>query len=231
MEKQIVVEPISTEIAVKAQEEAPVMLKKAEAIVIFNQDQYEGANSVLNAVKSKIKEFETQRKGMTKPLDHVKTAIMDLFRTPLEILVKAKEIIDNVMITYLEEQDRLRREEQKKLDAKAKIDEEKKKKELITRSKKWAGKGNEAKAEELQEQAEDVRVDAPVVALKVEKVAGLSYQKIWKFRITDINKIPREYMIPDEIKLRRMAGAMKGIISVAGVEFYSEKILRSRNNA
>ena len=231
MEKQIVVEPISTEVAVRAQQEAPAMLKKAEAIVILNQSQYESANDVMKVVKTKYKELDTKRKEITKPLDQAKNAVMDLFRQPLELLKQAEATIKKLMIDYADEQDRLRREEQRKLEAKARAEEDRKRKELEERAKKWAAKGKEGKAEELLEQAEEVEVVAPVVAPKVEKVAGLSYQTNWKFKITDVDKIPREYMAPDEVKLGRMATAMKGIVKVAGVEFYSVKIAKTRNSA
>lgn len=228
MEKQIVVAPISTDTAVRAQQEAPVMLKKAEAIVILNQDQFEGANSVLNVVKAKYKELDSKRKEITKPLDQAKKAVMDLFREPLEILSKAKSVIDRVMITYTDEQDRIRREEQRKAELKAKAEEDRKRKDLEARAKKWADKGNDAKAEELQEQAEDVHVETAVVASKVDKVAGLSYQTIWKFKIVDSDKIPRVYLMPDEVKLKKFATAMKGAVPIPGIEFYSEKIQKSR---
>ena len=229
--KVIKVEPISTEVAIRAQQEAPAMLKQAEAVVIMNQSQYEGANNVLKAVKDKYKDLDTKRKDITKPLDLAKRGLMDLFRTPLEILSKAESIIKRAMISYADEQDRLRREEQRKLELKAKAEEDRKRKDLEDRAKKWADKGKAEKADELLDQAEDVHVDAQVVASNTEQPKGVSYQEIWKFKIIDVNKIPREYMMPDEIKLRKMANAMKGAIPVAGIEFYSEKILKSRNNA
>ena len=143
--KVIKVEPISTEIAVRAQQEAPAMLKQAEAVVILTQEHYEGANDALKAVKNKFKEFEAMRKKGTKPLNEAKQVLMDLFRTPLEILAKAESILKQAMITYAEEQDRVRREEQRKLELKAKAEEDRKRKILEARAKKWANKGNDAK--------------------------------------------------------------------------------------
>ena len=228
MEKQIVVEPISTEVAVRAQEEAPAILKKAEAVVIFNQDQYEGANSVLKTVKGKYRDLDSIRKEITKPLDQAKRVVMDLFREPLETLAKAESIIKRAMITYSDEQDRLRIEEQRKLEAKARAEEERKRKELEERAKKWAAKGNEAKAEELQEQAEDVHVEAPIVAPSIEKPKGVSYRERWHAEVTDEAKVPREYLMVNIQALNKVAQATKGALKIPGVEFKCEKELASR---
>jgi len=228
MEKQIVVEPISTEVAVRAQQEAPAMLKKAEAIVILNQSQYESANDVMKVVKTKYKELDTKRKEITKPLDQAKNAVMDLFRQPLELLKQAEATIKKLMIDYADEQDRLRREEQRKLEAKARAEEDRKRKELEERAKKWAAKGKEGKAEELLEQAEEVEVVAPVVAPKVEKIKGVSFKENWSAIVVDETKVPREYLQVNTMALNRIAKATKGSIKIPGVEFKMDKILASR---
>lgn len=228
MEKQIVVEPISTEVAVRAQEEAPVMLKQAEAVVILTQEHYEGANGVLKTVKGKYRELDSIRKTITKPLDEAKRAVMDLFRNPLETLSKAESIIKRAMITYSDEQDRIRREEQRKLEAKARAEEERKRKDIEERAKKWAAKGNEAKAEELLDQAEDVHVEAPVIAPSIEKPKGVSYREQWSAIVTDEAQVPREYLTVNIQALNKVAQATKGALKIPGVEFKMEKILSSR---
>ena len=228
MEKQIVVEPISTEVAVRAQQEAPAMLKKAEAIVILNQSQYESANDVMKVVKTKYKELDTKRKEITKPLDQAKNAVMDLFRQPLELLKQAEATIKKLMIDYADEQDRLRREEQRKLEAKARAEEDRKRKELEERAKKWAAKGNTLKAEELKEQSKDVHIEAPVIAAKVDKVRGVSYSMTYSVDTADINQVPREYLLINFPALNKRAQASKGMAKVTGVTFKCTKKLASR---
>ena len=229
MEKEIVVEPISTEVAVRAQQEAPTMLKQAEAIVILTQEHYENANNALKAVKSKYNEFESMRKRGTKPLNEAKQVWMDLFRTPLEILAKAEDIIKSSMIAYSEEKERLRREEQRKLELKAKVEEDRKKKELEDRAKKWAAKGKAEKAEELLDQVEDVHVETAVVAPKIEKVGGVSFSYKYSVdEITDAEKVPREHLIINMPSLNKLAQITKGMAKVPGVKFKCEKILSSR---
>jgi len=204
------------------------LTKQATSIVISTQDHYEKANEFLRAVKGLQKEIHSTFDPIVEAAHRTHKEATSKRKEHLDPVIGAEGIVKDKMIAYDDKMEAIRREEQRKIDAKAREEEERKRKELASRAEKWAAKGKIAKAEELQEQAEEVEVVAPVIAPKVEKIPGLSYQTNWKFKITDIDKIPREYMTPDEVKLGRMAIAMKGIVKVAGVEFYSEKIAKSR---
>lgn len=63
---------------------------------------------------------------------------------------------------------------------------------------------------------------APVVVAPIQKSATV-IRTIWKARVVDPNKVPREYCIPNEKALNGLARATKGAVKVEGVEFYSEK--------
>ena len=228
-DKKIVVEPISTAIAIKAQKDAPVMLRQAEAVVINTQQQYEAAKDMLDIVKGAWKSNEANRKTIAAPLNLAKAALQDLFRNPLETFLKAESIIKDAMIAYDDKMEAIRREEQRKIDAKARVEEERKRKELAARAEKWAAKGNEAKAEELQEQAEEVHVEAQVVAVKVEKVKGVSFSMTYSVdEIVDAGKVPREYLQINIPALNKIAQATKGMAKVTGVTFKCTKKLASR---
>ena len=142
--------------------------------------------------------------------------------------VSAEIVVKNKMIVYSDEQEAIRIEEQRKIDAKAREEEERKRKELASRAEKWAAKGKIAKAEELQEQAEEVEVVAPVIAPKVEKVAGVIYSKTYSVDTADINQVPREYLLINFPALNKRAQASKGMAKVTGVTFKCTKKLASR---
>mgnify|MGYP006883576854 CR=1 FL=1 len=66
----------------------------------------------------------------------------------------------------------------------------------------------------------------PVVLPKATpKVHGISYRDNWKFRITDPNKIPREYMVPDEKAIGVIVGRLKERCNIPGIEVYCEKVV------
>lgn len=62
----------------------------------------------------------------------------------------------------------------------------------------------------VEAQGEDALVASNVAATR----------KFWKFKIVDEEKVPREYMAPDEKKLGSLARTEKEKASVPGVEFY-----------
>jgi hypothetical protein len=55
----------------------------------------------------------------------------------------------------------------------------------------------------------------------VPKVVGISTTKQWKFRITNAALIPKEYMVPDEVKIGGVVRALKDQCHIAGIEVYS----------
>ena len=78
--------------------------------------------------------------------------------------------------------------------------------------------------EALLEEAESVI--APVVQLEEqEKTEGVSAHKNWKYRVINIDEVPREYMIENDKALSGLAKSTKGSIKIPGIEFYQESIL------
>jgi len=204
------------------------LTKQATSIVIKDQLQYGRANNFLRAVKDLQKEihntfdpivsaaYKTHQEASSKRKEHLMPA------------VSAEIVVKNKMIMYDDKMEAIRREEQRKIDAKARVEEERKRKELAARAEKWAAKGKIAKAEELQEQAEEVEVVAPVVAVKIEKIKGVSYSYTYSVdTVDDIDKVPREYMEVNIPALNKIAQATKGSIKIPGITFKVTKKMSS----
>ena len=242
--------------AQKAVEETAIMVKSFDNYIVSAPEEYKGANDDLRRIKVKTKQLDDLRKSLTKPLDESKKRIMEFFSKPLEFLEKAESAVKSAMLNWQQEQERIRLEEERKIQEAARKEEErlrkiKEEQERVWREKQEAlrkeaerleneGKSKEAmkalieaekakiKADERAAQAEEISVPVPVLESKVEKMAGLSTRTIWKFRITDSNKIPRQYLIPNEKMLGDVAKTTKGSLQIDGVEFYSEEILSSK---
>ena len=206
-------------------QEAQDMLTTYKQTQIKTNDQYVKAGDVLKEIKTKIKDLDEERKAATRPLDDTKKKIMDWFKRPLGWLQEAESAIKRSMLSFQQEQKRLRDEQQRKIDEEAKRKEDAEKKKLESRAQNWEEKGNTAKAEALREQAEEVQHVAPVLAPRVEKVAGISTKKIWKFEITDASQIPREWLIPDEKAIGAFVRATKGAKPIAGINIYEEETI------
>jgi hypothetical protein len=63
---------------------------------------------------------------------------------------------------------------------------------------------------------------------KPEEVAGISYAAVWMFEIVDRNAIPREFLMPDDKKIRQYVKAMKGAGEIPGIRIYEDKTARVR---
>jgi len=218
MEKQIVV----------IEKRTQALTTQANSIAISNQKQYETANEFLRAVKGLQKEIHSTFDPIVEAAHRTHKEATSKRKEHLDPVIGAEGIVKDKMIAYDDKMEAIRIEEQRKIDAKAREEEERKRKELASRAEKWAAKGKIAKAEELQEQAEEVEVVAPVIAPKVEKVAGVIYSKTYSVDTADINQVPREYLLINFPALNKRAQASKGMAKVTGVTFKCTKKLASR---
>lgn len=215
----IEVAPINVSAAKDAEANTASILANANELVIKNQNDYETSAEFLKTIKAKYKELDDMRKNITRPLDTVKKSVLDLFRFPLEKLSKAESVIKSTMLKYMDEQERVRREQEAKLQAEA----EKKRKEMEEKAEKARAEGKEAKAVQYETRAETITT--PVVAPRVDKVNGIAKKTIWRARITDESAIPREWLIPNVEALQKFAVATKGTMKIPGVIFEQETIL------
>ena len=142
---------------------------------------------------------------------------MDFFRAPTEKLTFIENRIKAAMVGYQDEQDRRRREEQRKADEAARRERER----LAEQARKAQEAGRAERAAQLEQRAS--AVTAPVLSRAPPRVAGVQTRELWKFAVDDPAKLPREYLVPDESKIRRVVEALKGDTVIPGVRVWPEK--------
>ncbi|GAJ08213.1 unnamed protein product, partial [marine sediment metagenome] len=72
-------------------------------------------------------------------------------------------------------------------------------------------------------------VDVPLAPKLTRTELGVSgLVARWKYRVIDLEKIPREYMVPDDAMLKSIAKQSHDKKPVAGVEFYNDPYLGTR---
>lgn len=212
---------------------------------IQTTEQFTGAGELLKAVKGALKQIEDQRVAITKPINESLRAVNAQAKAAAAPFETAEREIKARMVEYTDEQERIRRNEQRKADEAARRERERlaeqhRKTEAEAREKaealrrraeeaEAAGRAAEAanlaaKAEKVEERAaekvEDLQlreamIVAPVIDRETPKVAGISFREVWKFEILDPSKINRAFLVPDEQKMRRQVQALKG--DAAGV--------------
>lgn len=204
----------------------------------------------LNSLASRL---ETERLKITRPMDAAKQAVMDFFRPRAEQLTGAVMSIKRAMRVWDDEQERIRLEEQRRQEEIARRERERLQREADERQREADRKaaeerqaaeaarsaGNIAEAEKHDRKADQVEqraaervevlqerastVVAPVIPTAAPKVSGVSGRLVWKYRVKDINLVPREYMKLDEQKTGGVVRAMKGDTNIPGIEVYSER--------
>ena len=236
-------------------EQSETLFTVCTAYKVANPADYEVAGLELRRVKDAQKRLDELRKSMTRPLDAAKKAIMDFFRAPEDKLAKAEAGIKRAMVTYQDEQERLRREEQRRAEEAARRERERlaeqareaerKAREKAEAERKAAEEAaaagraeeaaklqaraaaTEAKAAEKVEAIETraAAVVAPIIQREAPKVAGVATREVWKFTVTDPALVPREYCVVDEARIRKVVAALKGDTTIPGVRVYAEKTI------
>jgi hypothetical protein len=128
---------------------------QAEAIQVRNPDEEDVAAAALRQIKQREKAAEAERVALTKPLnDHVKE-INRKFKEAAAPYDAAAEIIKGKVGTYRAEQDRIRREEE------ARLEEERRKREALARELRERTEAEErAKREQAEREAREAEEEA-----------------------------------------------------------------------
>mgnify|MGYP000168031833 CR=1 FL=1 len=192
----------------EAREQIQQLAEACKNIVITDNNTLEqGKNLAKNAKKIETL-IEDKRKEITKPLLDEKKQIDDFAKSITADLNAAVKDLRAQILKYEQEQERARQEELRRLEAE-----------------------RCAREEELSRQmAEAHRID-PVVVQKFQELKSQqavavaespknSITKVWTFEIIDDNLIPREFLMPDEIKIK--AAVRAGFREIPGVLIYQK---------
>lgn len=148
------------------------MLADATDFVIDSPELYAAAAEDLKRVKTLAKQVEETRTSITGPLHQAKVAVDNLFKGPTNFLEQAEKALKAAMLTWDQEQDRLRREAERKAEEQrraeqARLDAERRQREdearkadeearrLEEEARAAAQAGDQDKAIQLQEKAQE----------------------------------------------------------------------------
>lgn len=223
------------------------MRQLATGLVIRSAAAYSDAAQLLKSIKGQLAAFEDARTKITKPINDGLREINAQHRATVAPLLADEQTIKQAMIAFDNEQDRLRAEQQRRDNEAAdrerrrlqaiadetarKAREEADAKRKAADEAAAAGRAEDAAKLAAQAQRIDDRaaakvetfegraaaVVAPVSQVAAPKVGGISIPKVWTFDITDASLIPREYLLVDETKIRKVVAALKGSTNIPGV--------------
>lgn len=181
----------------------------ADSLIVRSEIQYREAGELLKKIKTVGKLIKQKKESITKPISEALKNVRSMF-APLEDNYElAEKTVSDKIIFYQDQVEAKRHEEELKAQ-----------KELEEAQKKLAqGKITEKQAEKIEAKVEKKLEKAPEVIKKTDDFHTRVNKKV---RIVDESLIPREYLMVDEVKVRR---AVLGGVDVPGAELYEEKTL------
>lgn len=75
---------------------------------------------------------------------------------------------------------------------------------------------------------QQIYVPPVILPKQTPKTVGVSSSQNWKFRITNVDLIPRQYLVPDEKMIGQIVRASKSKTNIPGIEAYPEDGARFR---
>ena len=164
---------VPVEVVQKAESDAALMSRQADAIQVTTTEQEEDAYLALTQIKQAIKTIESKRKEITKPLNASLKATNAMFKTLSAPFVKADRIVRDKVMDFRQ------------------VQEEKAQKELERREKIQAA--HAAKGHETHEITEP----------KAEVSKATTVAKRWTFEVVDICKVPTDYLEVNSVAVNK----------------------------
>lgn len=193
MTKQII-KVDDKEVNVLEKQLTPIIAKAIKVVVIRDDKELSVATEVLSQLNQYADSVKAKKKELTDPANATIKAIKALF-LPLEEKVLPKiEAIREAMSVYQTEKTRLAQE-----------------KEAEIANRVGEGKGKLRVETAIKKIGE---IDKPLEKIATES-GGLRFRATPRLKVTDITKIPREYLVVDESKTLE---ALKNGIEVSGAE-------------
>jgi len=210
------------------EEKALTIVDQARAVKVTDSATYTAAGSLWKAIGDMIKEVKDTFDPICEAAHKAHKQAVEKRAKYLDPLASAQKSVKGLMSAYDAEQERIRQAEQRRLEeiARKAAEEEAL---LAAIAAEEEAKRNGATKEEAAKEAETVMAEpvyvAPVVIPKaVPKMqGGPVYRTVTKFRIDNEALIPRQYLVPDMVKIGGVVRALKQSANIPGITVYEER--------
>lgn len=208
---------------------------RARAVVIKDDASYTGAAELLKGIKALRQRIADTFDPHIKRAHEAHKGLVKEKATAEAPLTEAESIVKRSLVAYQAEQDRLRREEARKLEEAARREEETRRLDEAAALERVA---EDTGDESMRAMAHEV-MDAPmaVAAAPVQpatpKVAGISYRDTYSARVVSLPRLiafvaknPQfaNLLVPNTTALNQLARAQKEMLQVDGIEVVKERV-------
>lgn len=211
--------------------ESTELVQQAAAIVVTDVASQEQASKILLTIASMRKKIADTWKPMKEAAFRTHRTICDKEKELDAPLAQAEKTLKERIGGYVQEQRRIAREQEEEL---RRQERERAEAEAQAESQRLAledavaleAEGKPAEAEAVLNNPVPVAakyVPPAPVAAQVAQVKGVPTREVWKFRIVDEAKVPREYLIVNESAIGAVVSRTKGKVNIPGIEAYPEQ--------
>jgi len=186
---QVAVDATDRDSALQKAEEAKEVLAGFQDFEIDCEDDLVLATECLKDVKRAAKEITAQKEAATKPMNAALVQVRSWFKPALDVLESTERLIKHKIEGY------------------------------HVRVAKEAREAMEAMALASQAGDFDAAHEASKGIVIAPKIAGLSTTQVWDYEITDLSKVPREFLTLDHSAVRLHLKA-KEPKPIAGLKFF-----------
>lgn len=199
-------------------QEALAWPAKAKALIVRDQQSYQQATGDLLGIKDLMNRInEYCDPNIKRWHEGHKAAVADKKAT-VQPLLDAEAIYKTNISKWVQEQERIRLEAQRKADEEARKREEEARLALAIEAEQ-NGASKETTEEILNM---PIQMVAPTVAPTFNQAEGVSTRKYWKWRLVDESRIPRNFLMVDEKKINAIVRSMGPKAGIPGIEVYRD---------
>jgi hypothetical protein len=206
-------------------DEALAWPDRAKAAVITDADTYATACGLLLGIKDLRKKIAETFDPHVRRAHEAHKALVKEKADAEAPLTQAEVILKGALTAYDREQERLRQEEQRRIDEAARREAERL---ALEQAAALEAEGHATGDAAMVAEAHAI-IDAPIAPVPMApavkatpKVAGVALRKSWAFRIVNANLVPRQYHVIDESKIRGVVRSLGQAANIPGVEVYEE---------
>lgn len=226
---------------IEISEKAIVLAREAKNLIVRDQETANRATQLILAGKEMIKKIKDYFSPLKKAADEAKKKLLDAEKAELQKVEPYVEKLQQSLTAWKIEQERKRREAEEAA-RKAELERKRLEEELLRKAeearrleeekKRIEGEEAARKArEELEKQAleeaaaREKQIIPPPPIPEKAKTEGLTFRENWTFEIVDESQIPREYLVPDPVKIRKVVQVMKDKTNIPGIRVFNQPIV------
>lgn len=203
------------------QQRVSLTAAEAQQVTVTDAASYQVAGDTLTGLTALTKEIETFFEPLCKQAFELHKSLTTRRKTYLAPVEQACARLRRAMTDWKTEQDRQQREREREAAEAVRQAEQAR---LLREAALLEQQGEAALAEAVVEQAIAAPVPVVAVASTTPTVEGVSYMTVYKWRLLNVDLVPRSFLVLDEAKVTAYGKAMKDAAKVPGLQFYAEQV-------